>query len=174
MLKKLLVLVAILALGVRVQAARITDDRPMYEIHSMLMFNFLKYIEWPASAQNGDFVIAVVGDDDVYNTLSKYYSARKINGQNVVIKNYGSVESIQNAHVVYLASGKSNQFDDLKAKFSGKPTLLITDHAGLGKKGSNINFRVISGKLKFEINKEAFNQAKLKVASQLEAMAIMI
>lgn len=37
-------------------------------------------------------------------------------------------------------------------------------HVALGKKGSCINFKVVEGKLKFELNQATFNASNLKVS----------
>jgi hypothetical protein len=149
-------------------------QRPMHEIHSMLIFNFIKYIEWPDDAKSGDFIIAVYGDDDVYNQLSKLYGQRKVKGQNAEIINVSDVSTLNDAHIIYLASNKSRDFDEILAKYDTKPTLIITDKTGLGKKGSSINFREVGGKLKFEINQATFDNSNLKVSSQLVNMGITI
>lgn len=170
---KIIILIALLLAGIIAQA-RENNDRPLHEVHSMLVFNFLKYIEWPESAKTGKFTIAVIGDKDVYESLNSLYSSRKIAGMSVEILNHDDVSSLANAHMVYLASKKSNDFDELKSKTDGKSTLIITDKNGLGKKGSSINFKQVGGKLKFEINEEAMNNAQLKVSTQLLAMGIAI
>ncbi|RUA32816.1 MAG: YfiR family protein [Bacteroidetes bacterium] len=149
-------------------------QRPMHEIHSMLIFNFIKYIEWPDETKSGDFVIAVYGDDDVYNQLSKLYGQRQVKGQNAEIVNVSDVAELNNAHLIYLASSKSKDFETILEKYDTKPTLIITDKSGLGKKGSSINFREVGGKLKFEINQATFTDSKLKVSSQLVNMGIAI
>ncbi|MDN4165836.1 YfiR family protein [Cytophagales bacterium LB-30] len=156
-----------------VSAAVSAQDRPMHEIHSMMVYNFMKYIEWPD--KSGDFVITVVGDKDVYNTFNSYYGTKKIGTQSIQVKYADGVAGVAgNENLVYLSSKKSNEFDDLKAKTTGKPTLLITDRFGLGKKGSGINFKLVDNKLKFELNQEAFTQSNLKVSGALASMAILI
>jgi hypothetical protein len=152
----------------------VNAQRPMHEIHTMLIFNFIKYIEWPAETKSGDFVIAVYGDDDVYNQLSKLYGQREIKGQNTNIVNISDVSEMGAAHVLYVASNKSRDFDAILEKYDTKPTLIITDKSGLGKKGSSINFREAGGKLKFEINQATFDNSNLKVSSQLVNMGIAI
>ena len=149
-------------------------QRPMHEIHSMLIFNFIKYIDWPEATKSGDFVIAVYGDDDVFQQLNTFYSNRPIKGQNAKIISASSISEINSAHVVYVAEKKSNDFESLQTKFNGKPTLIITDRSGLGKKGSCINFKEVGGKLKFEINQASFDSNQLKISSQLVSMGIMI
>ena len=53
-------------------------------------------------------------------------------------------------------------------------TLVITDKAGLGEKGSGINFKNVDNKLKFELNQRAVEASNLKVAGALSSMAILI
>lgn len=149
-------------------------QRPMHEIHSMLIFNFIKYIEWPDNTKSGDFVIVVYGDDDVYDQLSKLYGQRKIKGQNAEIVNVSDVSEINNAHIIYLSSNKSRDFEAILEQYDTKPTLIVTDKSGLGEKGSSINFKEVGGKLKFEINEATFNNSNLKVSSQLVNMGITI
>jgi hypothetical protein len=140
----------------------------------MLIFNFIKYIEWPADTKSGEFVIAVYGDDDVYDQLNKLYGQRKIKGQDANIVNVSDASGIKTAHIIYLASNKSKDFETLFEKFDTSPTLIITDKSGLGKKGSSINFREVGGKLKFEINQATFDNSDLKISSQLVNMGIAI
>jgi len=149
-------------------------QRPMHEIHAMLIFNFVKYIEWPDESKSGNFIIAVYGDDDVYNQLAKLYGQRQVKGQDAEIVNVSDVSAIKNAHIIYLASNKSRDFDAIIEQYDTKPTLIITDKSGLGKKGSSINFKEVGGKLKFEINQATFDNSNLKVSSQLLNMGITI
>lgn len=149
-------------------------QRPIHEIHTLLIFNFIKYVEWPDDTKNGEFVIAVYGDEDVYTQLKNFYSNRNVKGQVAKIVSVSDLSTINDAHVLYVSAGKSRDFDDILSKFNAKPTLIITDKNGLGKKGSLINFREIAGKLKFEINKASFDSHGLKISTQLLNMGIEI
>jgi len=151
-----------------------SGDRPMHEIHSMLMFNFIKYVEWPSEAKSGNFIIAVVGDENVASTIQNFYTNRTVKGQTVKVINVENVSSINNAHVLYISKNKSREFDEAKEKFVGKSTLMITDKNGLGSKGSCINFQEVNGKLKFEINQESIKGNNLRISTQLSSMGILI
>jgi hypothetical protein len=156
------------------QTNEVKAQRPTYQLHSMLIFNFIKYIEWPAEAKSGDFIIAVYGDDDVYDELNKLYGGKSVKGQSVKVLNINKLDQLKQAHLIYLADNKSSDFDEVLSVALGKATLLITDRNGLGEKGANINFKTVGGKLKFEINEAAFSKNSLKVSSQLVSMAIVI
>lgn len=157
------------------QASNPTNlDRPLHEMHSMMVYNFMKYIYWPPASGNGDFVIGVVGDADVYETLNKWYGTKSKGSQKITIKQFADASEVTDCHVLYVSKTKSGEFSAIKDKLNGKPTLMITDKAGLGKKGSVINFKTVDNKLKFELNEAAVEGANLKVSSQLSGMAIII
>ena len=152
----------------------VAQDRPMHEVHSMMVYNFMKYINWPSNSSQGDFVIGIMGDDDVYSNLHSWYEGKPKGSQTIVIKKINSTIEAEKCHVIYVAKDMSNSFTELQSKLDGKSTLVITDKTGLGQKGSGINFKTVGGKLKFEMNESALAKANLKVSSQLTAMAILI
>jgi hypothetical protein len=173
---KVTLLVILLALGFAVKANTKADaeERPVYEIHAMMIFNFIKYVEWPAYEANGKFVIGVFGDKELLNNLQQFYTNRSIKGQKVEIVYFSKISDVKPTQVMYLADNHSGKFDEINNIVSGTPTLLITDGSSLGKDGSCINFRNDEGKLKFEINEASISENKLKISSQLLSMGIKI
>lgn len=149
-------------------------EKPLHEIHAAMIFNFLKYIQWPDEGSGGDFVVGVMGEDDVFNTLKGYYDGKPKGSKKYVIKKLSDVSEAATCSVVYLGKNKGKEFENLKAAVTGKPVLTITDSFNLGKKGSCINLKVVDGKLKFEINQASVSAASLKVSGQLTSMAILI
>lgn len=164
-------------LGLFVFAAQVgfsQTEKPMHEIHAQMIYNFLKYIQWPNDAEGGEFVLGVIGEDDVFNTLKTYYEGKPKGSKKYAIKKLSSPDEAANCSVVYIGKNKSGQFDAVKNASAGKPILTVTDSFNLGKKGSCINFKVIDGKLKFELNQASITASTLKVASQLSSMAILL
>ncbi|MEM7108502.1 MAG: YfiR family protein [Bacteroidota bacterium] len=147
------------------------QSRPMHEIHSMMMYNFTKYIQWPESS--GNFVIGVLGDDEVYSTLNTWYNGKVKGNRKFKIVKYNSVEEIQSVEMLYIAKTSSKNFEEIKGKVDSH-TLIITDKLGLAKRGSDINFKMVNNRLAFELNKASIEASSLKVSSQLMSMAILI
>jgi hypothetical protein len=150
------------------------EDKPMHEIHSAMLFNFMKYIQWPNESEGGEFILGILGEDDVFNTMKTRYDGKPKGAKKYVVKKLASAAEAANCNVVYLGKFKNKEFENIKAAVSGKSILTITDSNNLGQKGSCINFKVIDGKLKFELNNASLTGANLKVSSQLSSMAIMI
>jgi hypothetical protein len=169
MKKAILTFFAVYAIG-----SAMAQEKPVHEIHSAMMYNFIKYIQWPNEGEGGEFVVGVLGDDDVFNTLKQWYDGKPKGTKKYVIKKLASATDASTCSVIYLGKGKSGQFDEIKTAISGKPVLTVTNGNGLAQKGSCINFKVVDGKLKFEMNQGTFTSNNLKVSSQLTSMAILI
>ena len=146
----------------------------MSEIHAQMIYNFIKYIQWPSEGEAGEFIVGIIGEDDVFNTLKSYYDGKPKGAKKYSIRNLASADEAATCAVVYIGKNKSGKFDAVKTAASGKPILTITDSSNLGRKGSCINFKVLDGKLKFELNQASIASSTLKVSSQLSSMAILL
>jgi len=169
-MKKIILLVALMAGGLGLSA----QEKPIHEIHAAMLYNFIKYVQWPNEADGGEFVVGVIGNEEVYKTLKGWYDGKPKGTKKYVIKSLTSAEEAATCAVVYIGKGRAKDFDGVKNASTGKPVLTITDSVNLGQKGSCINFKVIDGKLKFELNQAAVAASSLKVSSQLTSMAIVI
>lgn len=165
---------ALVGLVMMVSSAVLAQERPMHEIYSMMVFNFVKYVQWPTDDSSKEFVIGVVGNTDIYNTLNTWYAGKPKGNKVYVIKNFKNAAEMTDCQVVFIDRSKSGEFEAINTKVKGKGTLVVTDRNGLGSKGSCINFKTVDDKLKFELNQHAIEASNLKVATTLSSMAILI
>ncbi len=152
----------------------LAQDRPIHEIYSMMVFNFTKYVQWPDHGQTGEFVIGVIGNPEVYNTLNAWYGGKTKGSKTYVIKKFTSSTEVSDCHVIFIDKSRSGEFELVNEKVKGKGTLIITEKNGLGHRGSAINFKTVDNKLKFELNQKAIETSNLKVSGALSALAILI
>ena len=136
--------------------------------------NFTKLIEWPASYREGSFVVGVVGDSPLYNELMTMSKTKKVANQSLMIKRFQTPEEITKCHIVYISKEESDEIDSVVKKIKSSSTLIITEKQGLVDKGAGINFIVKDNRQKFELNKGNVEKYKLKVSSNLEALAFTV
>ncbi len=145
-----------------------------YQLHSVYIYSFIKYVQWPAEDVEGDFLIGVVGDSPIVEHLQKMASIKKAGSRKIVIKKYNNVAEVQQTHMLFIAKELSNQLPTILKNTGKMHTLLITEEEGMGAEGSNINFVIRKGRLAFEMNKAAMQRASLKVSNELTRLAIVI
>jgi hypothetical protein len=143
-----------------------------YRFHSVFIYNFTKYIQWPPAQQTGDFVIAIVGNSPIFEELQKITANKTVGTQKIVVKKYRSAGEIENCQILYVPGNAA--FDSAYEKIKDKPVLLITEKNGLAQKGSGINFIMQDSKWKFELNESATQHAGLKVSKELSKLAILV
>jgi hypothetical protein len=119
-------------------------------------------------------VIGVVGNSEIYNTLSTWYGGKPKGTKTYIIKKFNSAAEVTDCQVIFIDKSKSGEFDAVNNKVKGKGTLVVTDRAGLGSRGSCINFKTVDERLRFELNQQAIEASNLKVAGSLTSMAILI
>jgi len=166
--------VVLAGLVMMVSSAAFSQERPIHEVYSMMVFNFVKYVQWPAGDNSKEFVIGVVGNNEMYNTLTTWYAGKPKGAKTYVIKKFNSAAEVTDCQVIFIDKTKSNEFDAVNNKVRGKGTLVVTDRNGLGSRGSCINFKTVDEKLRFELNQQAIEASNLKVAGALTSMAILI
>jgi len=167
-LKSLLLMGLALLFSVNVQA----QDRD-YTYKAIFVYNFIKYIEWPSNEQT--FKIGVLnGTPELMASFKKMIAKKSGEGHQLVLENYSSAAAAGNCQLLFIPDNQSNTLSEVSAKLTGKPTLIVTESDGLIKKGSGINFIVVDGKLRFELNRSTLKKADLKVSSNLLGLAILV
>lgn len=157
-MKKLLVFVMLMLVNIGVYS----QDRNIDEIHSAMVYNIIKYVNWPNDAQITDFVIGVYGDDDVYKILNTWYNDKPKGTHKMKIKKIESLSDVTETNVVYIGKNKTRDFDAIYNLVKSKPILTISDSQNLGRRGSAFNLKVINEKLKFEINQNSIQESGLR------------
>ena len=164
----ILIAVLVLSSGFKLENRVDTNSR----IKAVFILNFTKLIEWPKSYRVGDFVVGVVGETPLYPELTKMAKVKKVANQSLTIKHFKSISEIEKCHILYVTKNKSNEIGNVIKKIKSNSTLIVTEQQGLTKKGAGINFIVQNNRQKFELNKTNVEKYKLKVSSNLEALAV--
>lgn len=140
-----------------------------YKAQSLYIYKFSRYIKWPESYNQRDFVIGVYGNSPILKELEIMASLKKAaNNRKIIIRQISSVEDISDEHIIYIASSKSRELRNILAIIQDRPTLLVAEREGLAKKGACINFMIMENNyLKFEINTEVVEKQKLSVSNEL-------
>ena len=171
MLKRLLAIVLISGLYIAADSGNYDTNA---KIKAVYIYNFTKYIEWPKEYREQSFVIGVLGDSPLLGELKGMAGSKKVFGQSIVVKQFGSSADISKCHILYIPGNHNEALSGVISKVSGFSTLLITDKPGLALQGSAINFVIQQNRQKFELNESNAVKYNLKVSNSLEALAILV
>src|SRR5882672_12791562 len=81
-------------------------DRPLHEVYTMMVFNFVKFIQWPPNETNKEFIIGVIGNSEIYNTLSTWYDGKPKGNKMYVIKKFTNASELTDCQVLFIEDNK--------------------------------------------------------------------
>lgn len=145
-----------------------------YKLHSVYMYSFTRYVEWPAEYNQGDFEILVLGESPILENLKEMMASKKVGDRSIKVTKINSPSEIRKCNMLFIPADQSAQLAAILTKTASQSILLITEGTGMGTKGSDINFITKDGKLAFELNQAAATKHNLKISNTLLGMAVLI
>ena len=147
-----------------------------YEVKAAYIFNFAKFIEWPADYIPGDTIYLCVYKNDPFGIiLEKTMIGRKANGKDWKIKRISSLAETDKCHMLFISDIKQHEALQVIKEISGKPIVTIGDEMNyLCKIGGTINFLPQFSERQFEINKDVANEIGIKISPKLLLLAKVI
>jgi hypothetical protein len=158
--RALAALVATLLGVVDVRAAEVSLE---YQVKATYLFNFVKFVEWPADAGVGPLTICVAERNPFGDSLREAIQGEKIGGRSLETRVVNQPDS--SCDVVFVPRG-TTAGRYLEA-FRDSATLTVGEDAGFLTKGGIINFIVERGNVRFEIDPSAAKRADLRISSHL-------
>jgi len=148
-----------------------------YQVKAAYLFNFLKFVEYPSESfadPLAPMVIGVVGDDPFGNALPQIVIGKSVQGRDLVIRVYRTGEDLRGAHILFISTSEKKRLPMILSSLRGSSVLTVSDAAGFLEAGGMIQFLNENGRVRFAINVEATNRAKLKMSSKLLSLARLV
>ncbi|MBN2481761.1 MAG: YfiR family protein [Bacteroidales bacterium] len=141
------------------------------QAQSMFIYNFSRLIQWPASYNTGEFVIGVIGNNELLYTLESYVANKKVGSQPISVKKFDEPANIAKCHIIFVGNSKISKLSEVVAKLQGSNTLIVTERKGMVESGSAIDFFMEGDKLKFVMNTQNAQKYNLVISKSLSDMA---
>ena len=147
-----------------------------YQIKAAFLYNFAKFVEWPAEAfatPTSPIVIGVLGDNVVFgDDLEQAINHKILNNRPLQFKKCDSVMAATNCHILFISASEKAGFPKILEGLRGSNVLTVSETGQFIEAGGMINFVIEENKIRFQINDEAAKKAGLKISSKLLRLAI--
>jgi hypothetical protein len=172
LLKKWLILNALLLMQLSVVRAQDLPDEE--QVKAVFIFNFTKFIDWPASAfsaPESPFIIGVVGKQSISSYLQEAIAGEYAAGRTIMIKHYSSPKDIRNCHILYIGSEDPEKVKSILATTQNQNILTVGDSPNFLRWGGMVRFFTEKGKIRLEINSDAARSSGIRISSKLLSVA---
>ncbi|MBU1053953.1 MAG: YfiR family protein [Proteobacteria bacterium] len=144
------------------------------KLKAAFIYNFAKFVEWPASTDNAAtnqlFVIGILG----YNQVAKELMAiedKTVKGKKLSVKTLSNTKQMRDCHVIFISASEQNNLTGILTTIKHKEILTISDMINFTEKGGIIGLVKVENKIRFDINLKAAEESGLKIRSDLLSLA---
>ena len=160
--------------GLRLAQSQSTPKFSEPEVKAAFLFNFMQFVEWPASVTanlNTPLVIGVLGDYPFGTALDETIKGETVRGQPLQIKRSRRVDDLKDCQLVFICRSERPRLKEILNSLRGCGTLTVSDIEQFCQYGGMIELLNEGGKIRFAINQEAAEQGKVKISSKLLRLA---
>lgn len=144
-----------------------------YEVKAAYLYNFGKFVEWPAKIEEGDktFVICLLGQDPFGPALDATIAGETVRNKMVVAKRVSRVQEATACQILFVSSSEESRLKQILTALDRMSVLTVSDMAQFTDRGGMIQFVTQESHVHFEINLPAAERAGLAVSSELLKVA---
>lgn len=146
---------------------------PEEAIKAAFLHRFAAYVHWPAAAESGPFIIAVVDADGVAAQLEQLLPGIEVRGQPAQVRRVRAPLELADVRILYVGS-QSAAARALLSAAASRPILIVTDLPGGLAAGGTINFLPSERTVRFEISLTAAQRSGLRIDSALLSVAARV
>jgi YfiR/HmsC-like len=138
-----------------------------YRVKAAFLFNFAKFVEWPAEADGGPLQICVAGRNVFGDALADTVRGENINGRPLAVRVI--LEPEPGCHIIFIPRGAASAAYLRAAR--GTPSLTVGETRDFIAQGGIVNFTLDGTSVRFEIDPEAAERSGLRISSRLLRLA---
>jgi hypothetical protein len=184
--------VVLLLASVRLSAATQAADSEQnleYNIKAAFIFNFIKFVDWPAVKEANDvpIKIGIIGKDP-FDAAFKPVKDKLVKNRKAIITYFtgykdlmqagaekkgtqDALKSLEACHLLFICSSEKDNMKELINLSQKNNILTVAETSDFLNSGGIIQFLMEDNKVRFEINLIAAKHASLTIRSQLLRLA---
>jgi hypothetical protein len=172
----LLIVAGALAVSTQPASAQ-TDQVGEYELKAAILYNLIRFVEWPTSAyadSQAPTVLCILGQDPFGNSLNTLEQKKDASGRPVSIRQLKNENGIRDCHVLYISSSERKTVAQIWTRLKGSSVLTVGEMSQFAVQGGVIQFTLEDKQVHFQINLDAASRMELKISSRLLVLARIV
>ena len=148
-----------------------------YRLKAAFVFNFTKFVEWPASAFKtpaDPISICVYGRSPVNDALEQAVQRKTVQDRPLVTRSISGLAQTAGCHLIFVPASEHKQMRAIIEGVAGHTVLLAGESDWFLKEGGDFNLRIESGSVHIQVNPDAVERQGLHVSSKLPSLAEIV
>lgn len=171
---RFLVLIAFVAGALSAESAGAQPVVDEYQVKAAYLLNFARFVEWPAEAlpPSSPMEIVVVGDFDPFSgALDAVLRGRSVNGHSIHVRHRRWDDVLTPSQIVFISASEEQHLPQILKDLGSRSVVTVSDIDRFALRGGVIEFRTVGNRVRFDINRTAAIDARLRISSKLLSVA---
>jgi uncharacterized protein DUF4154 len=147
------------------------------QVKAAFVYNFLKFVDWPADVFVGpgdSLIVGIVGSGATADAAASFLDGKPVNGRAVAIRRFKDDGPRPGVHALFIGNAETMHARHILDDVANAAVLSIGESTDFAAEGGVIGLLVEAQKVRFEINTDAAATAGLKISSKLLALARIV
>lgn len=152
--------------------ARSQTNEP--QVKAAFVFNFAKYVDWPAEAFGSgqdDLVACFLGGPDPFLEAMHDIGGKVVKGRNLVVRPMARTAVPRGCHMLVIGDQDANSIDAALKRADGLHVLTVGDSSRFMDAGGMIRLFNDGGRMRFDVNLGVARRANLLISAALLRVA---
>jgi hypothetical protein len=148
-----------------------------YQVKAAFLYNFAKFVEWPPDAfatPDTPVGLCIMGSDPFGPDLDAIAGHQRVNGRPLSVRRLAESQPTSGCHILYLGITERHRLATVLQGLNGAPILTVGEDEDFTQMGGGLRFFLFENRVRFEINLDATNKARLKLSAKLLALARVV
>jgi hypothetical protein len=141
-----------------------------YQVMAVFLFNFSRFVEWPASTfpnATAPFVVGVFGHDPFGADLDAAVKGETVNGRPLVVRRVQSAAEATECQILFIHQSEDQRLGEVLSALRNRSTLTVSDLPGAAQRGVMIRLVTEQGRVRMRIDVDSARAAALTISSNL-------
>lgn len=157
--------------SVQVQAA----DPSETQVTAAMIFNFSKFVEWPADALSGNVPLHIcIAGSNPFNNSGDKYQGKISGGKMIKIRTVTSPQEVTGCNILYIDQSEQTELNSYLQQANQSPILTVSNIGQFASHNGIIGFFKQDDRLRFEINHEKAKRSRLTISSNMLKLARIV
>ncbi len=153
------------------------DSLPEYVLKAGFLYNFAKYVEWPAAAFAGPeapISIGVVGSDPFGPDLERALQNKTVKNRRFEVRRYPDFRRLEPVHILFVPQTERDRVAGILKLVDRMPVLTVGEDAAFPEGGGVVAILIRESRPMLHINPRAAENQQLAIAPKLLRIATLV
>ncbi|MEK8015696.1 MAG: YfiR family protein [Candidatus Parabeggiatoa sp.] len=147
-----------------------------YQVKAVYLFNFSKFINWPASAFDNSRTpirICVLGKNP-FEDFDRLVKGKKVQKRRITVEHLSDYRQANRCHILFVSKSEKGNQAAILAYTQQYPILTVSDIRNFVVRGGMIQFYIRGRKVRFMIDPDTVQEAGIRASANLLRVAKIV